>query len=125
MNQQEPNRKFNPDNIPPKGDDPQKKKSRFNIYWVYGVVLDEVIPIDAEEIMIRLAAAGIGTRPFFWPIHEQPILRRMGFFEGVECPVASRIARRGFYLPSGLRLTSEQISSASNALKVILNTTWR
>ena len=39
MNQQDNNRKFNPDNIPPKGDDPQKKKSRFNIYWVYGIFL--------------------------------------------------------------------------------------
>ena len=39
MNQQDNNRKFNPDNKPPKGDEPQKKKSRFNIYWVYGVFL--------------------------------------------------------------------------------------
>ncbi len=39
MNQQDNNRKFNPDNIPPKGDDPQRKKNRFNIYWVYGFFL--------------------------------------------------------------------------------------
>ena len=39
MNQQDSKRKYNPDNIPPKGEDPQKKKSRFNIYWVYGIFL--------------------------------------------------------------------------------------
>ena len=43
MNQQDSNRKFNPDNIPPKGDDPQKKKSRFNIYWVYGMLFVGII----------------------------------------------------------------------------------
>ncbi len=39
MNQQDSKRKYNPDNIPPKEEDPQKKKSRFNIYWVYGIFL--------------------------------------------------------------------------------------
>jgi AFG3 family protein len=39
MNQQEKNRKFGPDNnTPPSGDDPLKKKPRFNIYWIYGIL---------------------------------------------------------------------------------------
>jgi AFG3 family protein len=39
MNQQEKSRKFGPDNnMPPSGDDPLKKKPRFNIYWVYGIL---------------------------------------------------------------------------------------
>ena len=76
-----------------------------NIYWVFGVVLDEDVPFDAAEAMKRLAARGIGTRPFFWPMHEQPVLRRMGLFAGETYPNAERLARRGFYLPSGLPLT--------------------
>lgn len=43
MNQQDSNRKFNPDNIPPKGDDPQKKKGRFNIYWIYGIIFVGIV----------------------------------------------------------------------------------
>lgn len=43
MNQQDNNRKFNPDNIPPKGDEPQKPKSRFNIYWIYGIFFVGII----------------------------------------------------------------------------------
>ena len=40
MNQQSSNRKPGPDNnTPPTGDDPQKKKSKFNIYWVYGIFI--------------------------------------------------------------------------------------
>jgi len=88
-----------------------------NIHWVYGVVLKDAVPFDAEEAMRRLAAAGIGTRPFFWPMHEQPALRRMGLFEGVSCPVAERIARRGFYIPSGVALTREQAETTAEAVR--------
>lgn len=91
-----------------------------NIYWVYGVVLRDEVPFDAKEAMSRLAKLGIGTRPFFWPIHEQPVFRRMGLFEGEKHPVAERIARRGFYLPSGMALTDEQIQRSAAALMEIL-----
>ena len=43
MDQQDTKKKYNPDNIPPKGDDAQKKKPRFNIYWVYGLVFLAII----------------------------------------------------------------------------------
>ena len=49
-----------------------------NIYWVYGVVLEGFVPFDAEEAMKRMQAKGIGTRPFFWPMHEQPVFRKDG-----------------------------------------------
>ncbi len=73
-----------------------------NIYWVYGLVLKDEVPFDADEAMKRLAALGIGTRPFFWPMHEQPVFHRMGLFLNEPLSIASRLARRGFYLPSGL-----------------------
>jgi len=43
MNQQDSNRKFNPEQMPPKGDDPQKKKNRFNIYWIYGLIFVAIV----------------------------------------------------------------------------------
>jgi perosamine synthetase len=92
-----------------------------NVHWVYGVVLDDTVPFDAEEAMRRLAAEHIGTRPFFWPMHEQPVLQRMGLFDGVKCPVAERIARRGFYLPSGVALERGQAEAVAQALRRILS----
>ncbi|MBN2254076.1 MAG: DegT/DnrJ/EryC1/StrS family aminotransferase [Deltaproteobacteria bacterium] len=80
-----------------------------NIYWVYGIVLDEAICGDAGEVMRRLAERKVGTRPFFWSMHEQPVFGAMGLFSGESYPVAERIARRGFYIPSGLALTDGQI----------------
>jgi perosamine synthetase len=91
-----------------------------NIYWVYGVVLDDAVPFDAVEAMRRLADRGVGTRPFFWPMHEQPVFRKMGLFETETFPVAERLARRGFYLPSGLALTSEQIERVSASVREVL-----
>lgn len=91
-----------------------------NIYWVYGLVLDDTVPFDAKEAMARLAKLGIGTRPFFWPMHEQPVFRRMGLFIGENHPAAERIARRGFYIPSGMALADAQIRRAAQAVKDIL-----
>jgi len=87
-----------------------------NIYWVYGVVLKDEVHFDAEEVMQRLRQREIGSRPFFWPMHEQPIFRKMGLFSGESCPVAERIARHGLYIPSGLALTDAQIERVADAL---------
>jgi len=92
-----------------------------NLYWVYGVVLNDEAPFGARDVMEMLAERGVGSRPFFWPIHEQPVFRRMGLFDGERCPVAERIARRGFYIPSGLGLTAEQQETVAGALKDILS----
>jgi perosamine synthetase len=91
-----------------------------NSYWVFGLVLGDSYRIDAREAMQQLAACKIGTRPFFWPMHEQPVLRKMGFFANVSCPVAERIARRGFYLPSGLGLTADEIEKVAAQLRKVL-----
>src|ERR1700731_102990 len=91
-----------------------------NIYWVYGLVLNEEVPFDAEFAMKELRQKGIGTRPFFWPMHQQPVFREMGLFADVACPVAERLGRRGFYLPSGLAITEAQQRRVADALKAIL-----
>lgn len=53
-------------------------------------MLADDLGFDAEEAMRRLGAQGIGTRPFFWPMHEQPVFQRMGYFAGERCPNAER-----------------------------------
>jgi perosamine synthetase len=53
-------------------------------------------------------------------MHEQPVFRRMGLFAGEAHPVAERLARRGFYLPSGVALADDQIDYAAAALEDLL-----
>lgn len=98
---------------------PEKTDYAQNLYWVYWLVLDEKIG-TAEMIMNRLGEIKIGTRPFFWPMHQQPVFQKMGLFQNQSCPVAERIARQGFYLPSGLGLTEEQIVYVADSLKKVL-----
>ncbi len=92
-----------------------------NIYWVYGIVLKEDVPFDAAQAMKKLAALNSGSRPFFWPMHEQPVFKKMGLFKGVYCPVAERLARRGFYIPSGLALTTNQMDKVIEAVREIFH----
>jgi len=87
-----------------------------NIYWVFGLILTEEVPFDAEAMIRRLADLGIGSRPFFWPMHEQPVFRKMGLFHGERYPVAERLARRGFYIPSGLALTDAQMQRVAEGV---------
>jgi perosamine synthetase len=92
-----------------------------NIYWVYGVVLADEVRMDAAQAMTQLARKGIGTRPFFWPLHLQPVLKKRGLLSGDALPVAERLGNRGFYLPSGLALKADQIEEAARSLREVLN----
>lgn len=87
-----------------------------SVYWMYGIVISEETGMDTARLARELLDRGVETRPFFLGIHEQPALRNMGLFSGEAYPVAERLARQGFYLPSGLGLTEEQIDQVCNAL---------
>ncbi|HUR10953.1 MAG TPA: DegT/DnrJ/EryC1/StrS family aminotransferase [Flavitalea sp.] len=90
-----------------------------NIYWVYGLITEsEAITNAAVE---KLQKSQIGTRPFFWCMHEQPVFTKMGLFKNEKYPIAERIARQGFYIPSGLGLTEEQIKEVAKNIRMIFN----
>jgi perosamine synthetase len=80
-----------------------------HVYWVFGLLIDEDAPFDAKALSDRLLKRGVQTRPFFWPLNEQPVLKRMGLFNNEDYPVAQRLGRKGLYVPSGMALgVSEQ-----------------
>jgi perosamine synthetase len=85
-----------------------------DIYWVYGLVLDDDVSFDAAEAMRRLAKLNVQTRPVFWPMHEQPVFRKMGLYAGESHPVAD-------YLPSGMALTEVQIGTVADAVREVLH----
>lgn len=92
-----------------------------NIYWVFGVLLEDHLKMSVEYIMTMLKKDNIGTRPFFYPMHMQPVFKKMNLFPNRIYPVAEYLTNRGFYLPSGLgTINHEQISHISNALKTTL-----
>jgi perosamine synthetase len=90
-----------------------------NGYWVFGIVLKDEVPFDAETAMKKLKDLKVGTRPFFWPMHEQPVFHKIGLFKDESYHAAERLSRKGFYIPSGIALTEEQIERVAEAVKSI------
>jgi len=94
---------------------------------MYCVELGEDTGITAEIMMRELGRKGIGTRPFFLGLHEQPVLREMNLFKEKNYPVTERISRQGLYLPSGLALTEKEIDVVAEAVKEVMQNskiTW-
>lgn len=108
---------------------PVQRKWAKNVIWMYGVTLKQFekdsLKLSVEEykkwsnykIMEKLAAEGIETRPFFIGMHEQPAFRKAGYFKNESYPVTERLARTGFYLPSGQAITDAQIEGVISAVR--------
>ncbi len=91
-----------------------------NIYWVYGIVLDRQIQADNRTVLKLLAEEGIGSRTFFWCMHEQPVYQEQGLFINETYPDAEYLARKGFYIPSGLALTNDQMERVVTGVHNVL-----
>ena len=92
-----------------------------NIYWVYSILLDDTLDIDSKLVMEELAKRGVGTRPFFYPMHLQPVFLKSGLFKNLKLENSEKLYKKGFYLPSGLALTKEQIEYSAEQLSQIIN----
>jgi hypothetical protein len=71
---------------------------------VFGIVLNDDVPFDAQGAMKRLMDLGVGSRPFFWPMHRAARFPGAWDFSPVKIPEARTHCAPGFYLPSGLAL---------------------
>jgi perosamine synthetase len=79
-----------------------------NVYWMYGILVDEQIyGMNRDGLRKVLADHGIETRTFFIPMHCQPVYWQQ--FKGQRYPVAERLCRDGFYLPSASSLSVAEI----------------
>ena len=79
-----------------------------NIYWVYAITLKDNCVKTAKQVMNELNELEIGTRPFFFPMHKQPIFNKKGLFLDEMLPNSEKLYQKGFYIPSGLALTEDQ-----------------
>lgn len=91
-----------------------------NVYWVFGVVLSPDAKRSARDIMARLHDRGIGTRPFFYPLHRQPVLKQYGFEGQPALPIAENLGERGFYIPNGADSTPETRELVAKTLREVL-----
>tara|TARA_B100001123_G_scaffold448026_1_gene607513 strand:+ start:1142 stop:2266 length:1125 start_codon:yes stop_codon:yes gene_type:complete len=99
----------------------ERKKYAQNIYWVYGIVIKKNSTISLDILMRKLKKYGVDTRNFFWPLHKQPILKKMGFFKNIKLPVAEHLSKNGLYIPSGLAISLSQQKFVINKIKKIFS----
>lgn len=99
---------------------PRYMQGAENAYWVYGLLLDESSEISVGQVQQRLQEKNIGTRPFFYPLHKQPVLTKYGFSSHNRLPVSELLGSNGFYIPNALSLENSQIEYIANSLKEVL-----
>jgi len=76
--------------------------------------------LDRDAVMEGLARRGIPTRPYFPPIHLQPLYReRFGYREG-DFPIAESVARSTLALPFHGRLSEEEVAYVCQALREVI-----
>ncbi|MDB2332736.1 DegT/DnrJ/EryC1/StrS family aminotransferase [Amylibacter sp.] len=91
-----------------------------NIYWVYGMLIKQNSKLNVSQIMAELSENKIGTRPFFYPIHQQPVLIKRGYFKSVSLPISENLYKQGFYIPSGMSLQRDDIIRVAETLRKII-----
>ena len=91
-----------------------------SVWWMFGVMVEDSSKISSDLLSKKLRELGIETRPFFLGMHEQPALKKQGFFKNETYPVSEAMAKRGLYLPSGVALTDDQIDRVVAAVKRVL-----
>ena len=79
-----------------------------NIYWVVGILIRNK-KILASNIIQKLKAYGIGARPFFWPMNEQNILKKMRILKKEKHPNSHYLSRYGFYIPSFIGIKKSEM----------------
>lgn len=83
-------------------------------WFVYVIRLDPAL--DRERLMSTLADRGVPSRPYFSPLHLQPLYReRLGHGPG-DFPVTERIAASTLALPWSSLLTDDDVAQVAEAL---------
>jgi perosamine synthetase len=93
-----------------------------NIYWVIAIVIiNKTLMIDAKKLTKKLMKYGIQTRPFFWPMHKQKILKnKYKINKNDSYKNSEYISKYGLYLPSSLNIKKSQIEFICEKVNFIL-----
>lgn len=92
----------------------------FNGAWITGVVFRKTSGIRKEEAIRQLAARGIPSRPFFYPLSSLPAFGSQGKKYRQINPVSYEVSSRGINLPCSYGLTEKQIRIICSAIKQIV-----
>jgi perosamine synthetase len=87
-----------------------------NVRWLYTVVLRDGVVIERDELLERLAADGVETRPVFYPMHHMPPYHD----PAASMPIAEHLSSNGLNLPTHGYLTEDDVAYVCERLAVHL-----
>ncbi len=97
---------------------PEAAPECHHCYWMYSVLLQPHLPDIRDAVMQQMSAAGVETRPVFYPVHMMPPYQEpLGRY-----PVAESTASRGISLPTHGRLNSSDLAYVSQTLVEAITT---
>jgi perosamine synthetase len=86
-----------------------------NVYWMYSILVEKSFPMTRNTLGRHLNSQGIDSRPFFHPMHRQPVYSMQ--FAGECYPVAEALSAQGLNLPSGNELGEADIRRIVHSIK--------
>jgi len=88
-----------------------------SIHWMNSITLDENLKITRDEMMEKLKAEGIDTRPVFPAISQYPFWDK----QQEAGKVASRIGAQSINLPSGVKLSKKSIERVCETIATLID----
>jgi len=85
-----------------------------NVYWLYSILIEKSFGISRDDLIKQLGLSGIDTRPFFPPLHTQPI-----YDKGLKLEITEEISLKGVSLPSSAGLQEHEIDRVCSAIRKI------
>lgn len=87
----------------------------FSTFWLYTVLVDEsAYGLSSRDLMRKLAAAGVQTRPLWQPLHLSPAHARSLVLGG---EVAENLYRCGLSLPCSVGLALEDVARVAELIR--------
>jgi perosamine synthetase len=84
-----------------------------SVNWLYTVLIDGAAAADRDDIMQRMAADAIETRPIFYPMHHLPPYQDLS----ASFPGAESLSARGISLPTHTQLTETDVEWVCQRLR--------
>ncbi len=81
-------------------------------YWLYSIILKN--QNERDGLIMHLAANGIETRPFFYPVHIMPPY--ISYAKG-EYNISRDLSQRGMNLPSSTKLKDDDVEHISEEIR--------
>jgi perosamine synthetase len=85
--------------------------------WLMCLLVDPAFGCSRDELMARLDAHNIETRPFFIPLHTLPPFREQSRDRGEQLPITDDLASRGLNLPTYTAMTEGDVERIARAVR--------